>query len=124
MTKDQLKKFRGALLVERAKFAGEIRSIVREASKDLREASGDLSTHPLHMADISSDTYERELSMSLASAEQEVLYQIDDALTRMDDGTFGICQQCDKPISMSRLKAVPYGPLCIACQRVQEQKKK
>jgi RNA polymerase-binding protein DksA len=124
MTKDQLKKFREALLVERNKFASEIRSIAREASKDLRETSGDLSTHPIHMADISSDTYERELSMSLASTEQEVLYQIDDALTRVDDGTFGICQQCDKPISMSRLKAVPYGPLCIACQRTQEQKKK
>ncbi len=124
MTKDQLKQFRDALLVERDKFAGEIRSIAREASKNPREASGDLSASPMHMADISSDTYERELSLNLASTEQEVLYQIDDALKRVDDGTFGICQQCNKPISLSRLKAVPYGPMCIECQRVQEQKNK
>ena len=124
MTKNQLKQFREALLAERAKFAGEIRSITREASKSPREASGDLSAYPMHMADMSSDTYERELSMNLASTEQEVLYHIDDALKRLDDGTFGVCQQCAKPISMSRLKAVPYGPLCIACQRSQEQKAK
>ncbi len=124
MTKDQKKQFHDALLAERAKFAGEIRSIAREASKSPREASGDLSAYPMHMADMSSDTYERELSMNLASTEQEVLYQIDDALKRWDDGTFGVCQQCNKPISMSRLKAVPYGPMCIACQRAQEQKKK
>lgn len=124
MKKDQLKQFREALLAERAKFAGEIRSIAREASKSPREASGDLSAYPMHMADMSSDTYERELSMNLASTEQEVLYHIDDALKRLDDGTFGVCQQCNKPISMSRLKAVPYVPMCIACQRMQEQKKK
>ena len=57
MTKDRLKQFREALLAERAKFAGEIRSIAREASKSPREASGDLSAYPMHMADISSDTY-------------------------------------------------------------------
>ena len=124
MNKNRLKQFREALLAERAKFAGEIRSITREASKSPREASGDLSAYTMHMADMSSDTYERELSMNLASTEQEVLYHIDDALKRLDDGTFGVCQQCQKPISMSRLKAVPYGPMCIACQRLQEQKKK
>ena len=124
MTKDQLKQFREALLVERGKFAGEIRAIARETSKNPREASGDLSAYTMHMADMSSDTYERELSMSLASTEQEVLYHIDDALKRLDDGTFGICQQCAKPITMSRLKAVPYASLCVNCQRKKEQKSK
>lgn len=124
MTKDQLKQFHEALLAERAKFAGEIRAIAREASKNPREASGDLSAYTVHMADMSSDTYERELAMNLASTEQEVLYQIDDALKRVEEGTFGICQQCNKPISLSRLKAVPYGPMCIECQRAQEQKAK
>ena len=124
LTKQQLKQFRAALLQERAKFAGEIRAIAREASKSPREASGDLSAYTVHMADMSADTYERELSVNMASSEQEVLYQIDDALKHLDDGTYGQCQQCDKPIRMSRLKAVPYSSLCIGCQRATEQKKR
>lgn len=124
LTKQQLKIFRKRLLGERVKFASEIRSIAREASKNPREASGDLSSYTVHMADMSSDTYERELFTDLASSEQEVLYQIDEALKRLDEGTYGICQQCNAPIVLSRLKAVPYTVLCITCQRVKEQKAK
>ena len=122
MTKTQLKEFRKLLLQERAKFAGEIQAIVREASKNPREASGDLSAYTMHMADMSADTYDREMVMGLASNEQQVLYQIDEALKRFDEGAYGICQQCNKPITLSRLRAVPYGSLCIVCQRSKEQK--
>jgi len=124
MTKQQLKQFRQALLGERAKFAGELRAIAKEASKNPREASGDLSGYTVHMADMSADTYERELSMNIASSEQEVLYQIDEALKRIEEGTYGVCQQCAKPIGLSRLKAVPYTSMCISCQRAKEQKPK
>ena len=123
LTKDQLKQFRELLLQERVKFADEIKSIAKDASKNPREASGDLSAYTVHMADMSSDTYERELAMNMASTEQQVLYQIDEALKRLDDGAFGICLQCSKPITLSRLKAVPYGALCISCQRSKEQQR-
>ena len=122
MTKHQLKEFRERLLIERRKFAGEIKAITREAAKNSRESSGDLSAYTLHMADMSGDTYERELAMNIASSEQKVLYQIDDALKRMDDGSYGTCQECSKPITLSRLKAVPYTSMCIACQRTKEVK--
>ena len=124
LSKPQLKQFRQLLITERAKCAGEIRSIAQEALKSPREASGDLSAYTVHMADMAADTYERELSMNMVSSEQEILYQIDDALKRLDEGSYGVCQQCNKPISMSRLKAVPYASLCIACQRTKEQKNK
>ena len=124
LSKQQLKQFRQLLITEHAKFAGEIKSIAQDTSKSPREGSGDLSAYTIHMADMAADTYERELSMNIVSSEQEILYQIDDALKRLDDGSFGICQQCNKPISMSRLKAVPYASLCIECQRVKEQKTK
>ena len=124
LTKQQLKHFRQFLITERAKFVDEIKSIAEETSKSPREASGDLSAYTVHMADMAADTYERELSMNIVSSEQEVLYQIDDALKRLDDGSFGICQQCNTPISMSRLKAVPYASMCISCQRSKEQKYK
>ena len=124
LSREQIKQFRQLLITERSKVVKEIRSIAQDATKSPREASGDLSAYTVHMADMAADTYERELSLNIASSEQEVLYQIDDALKRLDDGSFGVCQQCNQPISMSRLKAVPYASMCIGCQRVKEQKNK
>ncbi len=124
LNKDQLKNFRQLLITERAKIANEIKSIAQDASRSPRDASGDLSAYTIHMADMAADTYDRELSTNLVSAEQGVLYQIDDALKRMDEGSFGVCSECQQPITMSRLKAVPYASLCIECQRAKEQKGK
>ena len=123
-TKEQLKQFRQLLIVERTKLTDEIKSIAHDASTSPRDASGDLSAYTVHMADMAADTYERELSMNIVSSEQEILYQIDDALKRLDDGSFGICQQCNQAITMSRLRAVPYASLCIECQRSKERKSK
>ena len=122
--KEQIKQFRQLLITERTKLADEIKNIAHDASTSPREASGDLSAYTVHMADMAADTYERELSMNIVSSEQEILYQIDDALKRLDDGSIGVCQQCNEPIAMSRLKAVPYASLCIECQRAKEQKNK
>ena len=124
LTKEQRKQFRQLLITERVKLADEIKSIAHDALTSPRDASGDLSAYTVHMADMASDTYERELSMNIVTSEQELLYQIDDALKRLDDGSYGICQQCNQPITMSRLKAVSYASLCISCQRVKEQKSK
>ena len=123
MTKQQRQEFRKRLLDERRKFAEELKTIARKNSKTPRDSSGDLSAYTVHMADMSADTYERELDVSIASSEQQVLYQIDEALKHLDEGTYGTCQQCSKPISLSRLKAVPYTELCIQCQRTKEHKK-
>ena len=124
LSRSQLKQFRQMLIAERIKFAGEIKAIAQETSKSPREASGDLSAYTVHMADMAADAYEREVSMNIVSSEQEVLYQIDDALKRMEEGSYGTCQQCNKVITMSRLKAVPYASLCIKCQRDKERKNK
>ena len=124
LTKEQIKQLRQLLITERAKLAEEIKAIAHDASTSPRDASGDLSAYTVHLADMAADTYDRELSMNIVSSEQEILYQIDDALKRLDDGSYGICQQCNHPITMSRLKAVPYASLCITCQRAKEQKTK
>ena len=124
LSKEQLKTFRQLLITEREKFASEIRSIAHDAARSPREASGDLSAYTVHMADMAADTYDRELSTNMASAEQEILYQIDDALKRLDEGAFGLCSECQQSITMSRLKAVPYASMCISCQRTKEQKNK
>ena len=124
MTKEQMKQFRQLLITERVKLADEIKSIAHDTATSPREASGDLSAYTVHLADMAADTYDRELSANIVSSEQQLLYQIDDALKRLDDGTFGACLQCTHPITLSRLKAVPYASLCIECQRAKEQKGK
>lgn len=124
MTKQQLKLFRQLLITEREKFAEEIRALIHEAAHTPREASGDLSGYPVHLADMAADTTERELSTNLVTSEQEVLYQIDDAFKRLDEEAFGVCGECNKAISLSRLKVVPYASLCIRCQQSKELSKK
>ena len=124
LSKEQLKQLRQLLLTERARLVGELKSITQDASQSPRDAAGDLSGYAVHMADMATDTHERELSMNIASTEQSIIYQIDDALKRLDDGTYGICESCSEPIAMNRLKAVPQATMCIECQRQKEHKEK
>jgi RNA polymerase-binding protein DksA len=90
--------------------------------KSQKDASGDISGYTYHMADVATDNYDREFSLGLASNERHVLYELDDALKRMEEGTFGVCQSCKTTISKTRLKAVPYAKLCVKCQEKEERR--
>jgi len=78
--------------------------------------SGDVSGHVLHMADVATDMYDREFNLGLASNEREVLHKIELALKRIEKKSFGACGECDKPIPVARLKALPYTETCLKCQ--------
>ncbi len=123
MLKKELNKFKILLLAERNKVGGDLSHITENTlKKSAREASGDLSGYSFHMADQASDDYERDFSLGRASDEQQVLYVIDEALKRVEEGTYGNCLQCNKPIAKKRLAAVPYTELCIECQTKNEVK--
>jgi len=123
MHKKELKKYRALLIKEREKIGGGINHITQDALKtSQREASGDLSGYSFHMADVASDNYEVEFSLGRASDEQNILYTIDEALKRVDDGTYGNCTQCGKQIPKRRLDALPHTELCILCQSKTEGK--
>lgn len=120
-SKSTLAAFKQLLVKEREKIMREIEHIAGETlKKSQRDASGDLSGYTLHMADMASDHYDREFSLGIASAEQRIIYEIDEALKRLADGTYGLCFTCDRPISKKRLKAVPYAKFCIDCQKKEE----
>lgn len=120
-SKSNLKKFKELLIKAREKIVGEVEYIANNTlKKSQREASGDLSGYTLHMADMASDHYEREFSLGIASSEQGVIYEIDEALSRIADGSYGVCFTCEKPITKSRLKAMPYAKYCISCQQKEE----
>jgi len=118
---EDLTYFRDLLLGKRDLLSGNVNSLEAQALKRSRqESSGDLSTMPIHMADIGSDNFEQEFTLGLIENEEEMLRAIDDALQRIEEGTYGKCEECGKPIRKTRLKAIPHARLCITCQRQEE----
>ena len=74
----------------------------------VREASEEQPAYSLHMADAGTDTYDRDFALSIATSEQEALYEIDQAINRIHDGSYGVCELTGEPIEPERLKAVPW----------------
>ena len=109
----------------REKISGEVgrltKDYLRTSSKD---SSGDISSHPFHMADAASGAFDTEFNLGLAANEQELLYEIDQALQRIEDGSYGICETCGKPIAKNRLTAVPFAKYCVKDQETEEKDKK
>ena len=94
--------------------------------KSMNEDSGegesrDLSGHVMHMADVATDMYDKEFNLGLASKDRAVLQQIEAALKRIEDGTYGICEGTGKPISKERLKAIPYTSYSLEYQEQLEE---
>ncbi|MFQ5953156.1 MAG: TraR/DksA family transcriptional regulator [Candidatus Omnitrophota bacterium] len=121
-TKKELKKIRGELVKQKARILEELFRIRGEnLKKSQKDSSGDLSGYTLHMADMATDLYDREFSLELAEGERERLYALDDAIKRIDEGTYGKCDSCDGSISKQRLKAMPQAQNCIKCQEEEEK---
>lgn len=124
-TKRDLKAFKEILTKIKTGFLAQILSVEKENLRtSQKDASGDLSSYTIHMADVATDSYDREFSLSRASVEQKIVYEIDEALKRIEEGEYGLCLTCGKQIAKNRLKAVPYAKYCIACQSDEESKKK
>jgi DnaK suppressor protein len=113
--------FKKQLLALRERLVGKVDSMQGEALKrSMQDASGDLSNVPIHMADVGTDNYERDLMIDLIQSGEEGVRNIDTALEKIEEGTFGVCEMCTKKINKERLKAIPFAKLCIDCQRKEE----
>ncbi len=112
---------RQRLLTERERVAAAIAYLEKENPGSLEESTGELTTSDNHLADMATETYDREMDFTLAEADEQVLKQIDAALQRLDDGTFGKCRVCGKPIGDERLEAMPWADLCIEDRRREER---
>ena len=121
----EIQKFKTQLEIERTKIADGLNHIERDnLNRSQRDASGDLSGYSFHMADMATDNFDREFSLDIASSEQVVLNRIDTALRKIQEGAYGVCESCEKPIGLKRLRAVPYAELCLKCQEDQEKKRR
>jgi DnaK suppressor protein len=116
MNKTEAKPFKELLHALRARLRGDFNAMAEHALKRTRtEESGDLSSMPIHMADIGTDNYEQEFTLSLMHNEELVLEQIGGALERIEQGNYGICTGCEGKIPKTRLKVIPYTPHCVKC---------
>jgi RNA polymerase-binding protein DksA len=114
LSRKQLNHYRNLLLIKRAELVGDLSSLEAEA---LRSSGGNLSHMPIHMADIGSDTYEQDFMLGLAETERRLLREIDAALQRIEDGSYGICQMTGEPIPDARLEAKPWASHTVEAAR-------
>jgi len=120
--KKDLKEFKKIILKRKEEIDDEIKHISDDTlKKSQKDASGDISGYTYHMADVATDNYDREFSLGLASNDRQSLYELNDALKRIEDGTFGICEDCKRLITKVRLKALPQARLCVKCQEKREK---
>jgi RNA polymerase-binding protein DksA len=124
MSKEDLEYFKNILLKKRAEITKNIeylRNVVLESTT--KEASGDHSSYSYHMADQGTDAMEREKAFLFASRDEKYLKQIDDALQRVENGTYGVCRVTGKLISRERLEAVPTTTISFEAKQAEAKRR-
>lgn len=125
MNEKNRKYFNKLLITKKEELLAELGYLKNSSmNSTTKDQSGDLSSYSYHMADQGTDTMEREMAFSLASREGRYLHHINEALKRIEDGTYGICRTCNKGVSKKRLEAVPHATQCIKCKNSEEKKKR
>ncbi|MDP8211825.1 MAG: TraR/DksA C4-type zinc finger protein [Candidatus Zapsychrus exili] len=114
MDKKKLEFYKKMLLKIKEDLLHDVKNMAHNSDSAGNE--GDVSGHVLHMADVATDMYDKEFNLGLASKDREILQKIDDALIRIEKGTYGICLGTGKKISQARLKAIPYTEHCLKHQ--------
>ena len=120
LTKSDLEMFKASLLAKRNELLGNVSYMEKDA---LQEERSDLSNMPIHMADMGTDSYEQEFTLELMDSERKIISEIDEALGRIENGTYGICQLNGEPIPKSRLVAIPWARYCVPCASLIEKKR-
>ncbi len=118
MSQRDLERYHEMLLKARSELVGRVEITEKEA---LKSNDGNLSTMPLHMADIGTDTFEQSFALEFAQQDRVLVREVDDALGRVKDRTFGLCMQTGKPIPKGRLDAKPWARYTIEAERVEER---
>lgn len=118
LTAADIEHFKQMLLEKRGEILANVNEMEDETLKKSRlDAAGDLSSMPIHMADIGSDNYEQEFTLGLMDSERKLLKEIDDALQRVEQGTYGICEGTGRQIQKARLEAQPWARYCVEYAR-------
>ncbi|MAT68643.1 MAG: transcriptional regulator [Planctomycetaceae bacterium] len=120
MKKADMKVYRERLLLLRARLRGDVTSMADVALRKSGVETAGGASMPIHMAELGSDNYEQEFTLSIMANEEDQLGLINDALQRIEDGTFGKCTDCGGVIPKTRLNAIPFAPCCIKCAEARD----
>lgn len=122
LSKEDRDRVEELLLREREQML-ELLDQFQDNAQDMRERAGEMSLYRFHMADVGTETMEKEKEFLLASSEGRRLYEIDDALRRLykTPEEFGKCERCGGWISMERLEVIPHARHCVECQEEAEK---
>jgi len=118
MAQLDIEHFKNLILQKREEIIEELSE--GELKESIQESATE-NSYAYHLADVGSDNNEREKSFMVASIEGNLLNELDEALRRIENGTYGICEMCNSPIHPQRLEAIPYARLCLECKAKQEQ---
>ncbi|MGZ4150059.1 MAG: TraR/DksA family transcriptional regulator [Actinomycetota bacterium] len=122
LTKKEISDLRARLLEERAELGDQLTTIEDEAfSASQSDLSGDVGLDD-ESADAGTATFEREKDLSIENNVRDLMDKIDRALKRIDEGTYGLCSVCGRPIEKARIKALPYVDLCIKDAKAQSRR--
>jgi RNA polymerase-binding transcription factor len=113
-------RFRTLLLEERQRAVHALNYLHEENSGSIEDEEEETFDNN-HLGDAATITHDREMDYTLEDNTNHVVQSIDEALRRIDEGTFGTCARCGKPISKERLEAMPYATKCIDCKRLEER---
>lgn len=122
LTATEIDGFKEKLLLLRGRLRGDVSMMTDAAlNKNRMEASGDLSAMPIHMADVGSDNFEQEQTLSFMQSESDLLDKVEEALQRIKDGSYGICEECECRIPKVRLNFLPYASMCVKCAEIAQR---
>lgn len=120
MKKADMKVYKERLLALRARLRGDVNAMAEVALRKSGIEGAEHSSMPIHMAELGSDNYEQEFTLSLMANEEDTLAEIELAIQRIEEGTFGKCTECEGVIPKTRLNALPYTPTCVKCAQLRE----
>ena len=118
MTQPDFTVYRERLLARRARLRGDLTQMEDNA---LNKDHSKTTSMPNHMAELGSDNFDQEVTLSLLGSENDALNQIEAAIERIEDGRFGQCEECGGKIPKPRLEAIPYAALCVDCASQREE---
>ena len=122
MNSTEMSTYRHQLLALRNQLNGDVSHLSDEALRKNGDAGGNLSNTPIHMADLGTDNFEQEFTLSLIESEEGRMKEINAALDRIEHGGFGRCEECQKAIPKARLQALPFTRFCVDCARKLQQR--
>lgn len=115
MKKADMQVYKERLLHLRARLRGDVNTMADIALRKSGMDGGEASSMPIHMAELGSDNFEQEFTLSLMATEEDTIASVDEALARIEEGVYGKCTECNGVIPKLRLNAIPFTPVCIKC---------